>query len=540
MTSLRAIRDNGPLVRLEVVCACAALSRWALTILVGLYAIAHAGAAAVGIAALVRMLPAAIATPWLSARVDRSAKRTMLLASLTVRWTALVAMVIAVAATAPLALLLVLAAGYGIADAVHDPAQAALFPAIARTPTELAASSAVWSTLDNAGFLTGSLLVGALTALVDLTAGFAACAIVIGAATVITRGLPPDAPLAPLEAGRAVDELADGARAIARDRELQLLIAVHGATMLIEGACDVLSVVAAVSLLGLGEQGAGWLSAAWGAGAVVGCLALAARFDHRRLLGGLGGGLVLGGVPLIAMAAWPHAAGALAAFAALGVGFGIVEVAVLTLTQRLVAADTLGRVHGAYQVITIAATAAGGVGTSALVSLLGIRGAFIATGVILPLVTIAARSRLRALTPQITPPDARFRRLRELDIFAPLPVATVETIAVRARSETVAAGTVITREGDPGETFYVIDAGTVEVERGGTRLGTQHEGSYFGEIALLHNTRRTATVRAAEQVSVLAIDSEEFLAAVNAYPHSRRAAEHAARTRLATTAPETL
>jgi CRP-like cAMP-binding protein len=115
----------------------------------------------------------------------------------------------------------------------------------------------------------------------------------------------------------------------------------------------------------------------------------------------------------------------------------------------------------------------------------------------------------------------------------------LETIAVRARSHAIAAGTVIIREGDPGDTFYVIDAGTVEVEHGETRLCTHHEGSYFGEIALLHDIRRTATVRAIDRVSVLAIDSEEFLAAVNTYPHSRRAAEHTVSTRLGTTSPQT-
>ena len=115
--------------------------------------------------------------------------------------------------------------------------------------------------------------------------------------------------------------------------------------MFVQAIVDVLLVVAAITLLDMGEQGAGWLSAAWGAGGVLGGVVAAVLIGRRRLAGLMAGGLVLGGLWLVG-AVWPEAGAAVALFVALGLGFGVLEVTLLTLTQRLIPSDVLARVYG--------------------------------------------------------------------------------------------------------------------------------------------------------------------------------------------------
>jgi len=82
----------------------------------------------------------------------------------------------------------------------------------------------------------------------------------------------------------------------------------------------------------------------------------------------------------------------------------------------------------------------------------------------------------------------------------------------------VAEGDVVIREGEPGDRFYVIEQGEVRVTRGGADLATLGPGDFFGEIALLRDVPRTATVVAGEPATLRALDREHFLAAVTGSP----------------------
>jgi CRP-like cAMP-binding protein len=122
--------------------------------------------------------------------------------------------------------------------------------------------------------------------------------------------------------------------------------------------------------------------------------------------------------------------------------------------------------------------------------------------------------------------------LAAIPIFQPLPLQTLERLASQLGELRLPAGTLILRQGDPGDRFYVIAEGEVEIE--GRRHGP---GAFFGEIALLKDVPRTATVAAATDVRLLTLEREEFIAAVTGHEPSAAAAEAIVSARLGALRP---
>jgi hypothetical protein len=299
---------------------------------------------------------------------------------------------------------------------------------------------------------------------------------------------------------------------------------------------DVLLVIAALELLDMGQGGAGWLNAGWAVGGVAGGAAATVLLRRGRLAAGMLGGCALFGLPLVAIGAWPNAALAVALLVLFGAGMGLVEVAHNTLVQRLAAADVLARVYGVEEVVEVTAAAIGALVAAALADWLGVGGAVIVAGAI-PLAALALLGRrLAQMESGIGVPEQAFTLLRRLHIFASLPMATVETLAVRARPQEFDAGVTIIAQGEAGDAFHVIGSGQVDVFVDGTYRRTQGRGEYFGEIALLRDVARTATVTATEPVSLLTLDRDEFLAGIGSHAPSRRELEGVAETRLGATA----
>lgn len=532
MKALRAVLANRDLVLLESAWASVSLVRWAQGILVALYAYAEAGATGVGVAALVRMLPATLLAPRLSVLADHHSRRLVLLASLVARTVLAAALTGVVWMDAPLAAVLTAAAAYGVADCLQRPTQAALLGVHARTPGELAAANSLWSMLDNLGFVVGAVLVGVLLTIGGPSGGFFACLLPLLVAVAAAAHLTPDVPPPPLPQEVGQDRPWEGGATIARDPQLRLLVGILGADMFVQAMLDVLLVIAALALLDMGEQGAGWLSTAWGIGGVVGGAVAAFLLARRRLAAGLIAGPVVSGLPLVAVGLFPDAALALVAMALVGLGFGMLEVMLLTLTQRLVAADMLGRVYGMQETVTAIAMALGSVAAAGIVGLAGAAGALIVVGALLPLLAISVRRRIRLLGRGDDIPEEVFRRLRSVPAFSTLPMVTVENLALRAKEQHVDAARDVVRQGEPGSAFYVIADGTVRVTEDGELRRLEHEGDFFGEIALMHRIPRTATVTAMVPTRLLVIDQDEFLAAVGAHPRTQHVLQEVASDRL--------
>ena len=533
MKLLRTTLGNRDLTRIELAWAAATLGNWAFSILLALYAYRQGGTGAVALALVVRMLPSGLAAPYTAMLVDRHSRRATLVWTSVIRTASLAGAAAAAAAGAPLGVVLVFAAVFTIANTAHRPAQAALMPQLARTPAELAAANVCWTAIDYAGFLLGSVLAGVLAGLIELDLAFAVCAAAFVLTTLVVGGLPADRRPPPLEEDAGgLAELAEGLGTVRQDPEISLLVGLYAVDSLIQGIFDVLVVIAAIELLGLGETGAGWLNAAWGAGGVLGAVAALALLGRGRLASGVTAGMAAAGLSLVAMGAWPEAAAAIALLVVAGVGFALLDTALLTLTQRLAADDVLGRVFGVQETIEVVAMALGSVVAAGLVELLGVDGAIIAAGAVLPVVALLTARRLVSSEAGAQVPERIFGLVRRLPLFAPLPIAVQENIALRLSERSFGAGDPIVTQGEVGHSFFVIADGEVDVQVDGAPRRRQHAGDFFGEIALLRDVPRTASVSAVGPVTVLVIDRVEFLAGVGGHPRSADAAERAARERL--------
>ena len=224
-------------------------------------------------------------------------------------------------------------------------------------------------------------------------------------------------------------------------------------------------------------------------------------------------GAALAGAPLVVVTTGGKAA-ALLLLAASGVGNTVFDIAGRCLLPRAVSTDTLGRIFGLQEAACMAGLAAGAIVAPAMLALAGRAGAFAIGGALLPALTLAGWRRLTALD-AVAPDTARVAAMiRHLPLFAPLPAAALASVAAAFERLRVRGSSVVIREGDPGDRFYVIDTGEVQVSIGGIAVRTMGPGTSFGEIALLNNVPRTATVTAAGPVTLLALDREEFLAAV--------------------------
>jgi MFS family permease len=534
MKQLRAMFANPHLARVEAAWATASLGNWAFSILLALYAYRQGGTGAVAVALAVRMLPAGLAAPYAAVLADRHSRRSVLVWTSALRAGTLLAAAAAAAFGAPLGAVLILATLFTVAGTAHRPAQAALMPQLARTPAELAVANVGWSAIDYAGFLLGSLLAGVLVGLTGLDVAFAACAALFAATTLIVRALPADVRPPPLDApAGGIAEIAAGIRTVRRHPEMRLLVSVYGVNHLVQGVFDVLIVISAIELLGLGESGAGWLNAAWGIGGVLGGSASLALLSSGRLAKGLVAGLALAGLAFAAVGAWPEAGAAAPLLVAMGVGFALIEAALLTLTQRLAPDDVLARVFGLQETIQTVGVGLGAVVAVALVALLDVRGAVLAAGPVLPLAALVIAGRVATWEAAARVSERVFGLVRGLPLFAPLPIAMLENIALRLHERSYDDAEPIVVQGQFGHAFFVINEGQVQVKVDGMPRRRLGPSDFFGEIALLRDVPRTATVTAVGPVSALVIEREQFLAGVGGHARSAIAAEAVARDRLA-------
>jgi MFS family permease len=511
---------------------------WALTVVLGVVAFRDGGATAVGIVALIRMLPSALIAPFATAVADRVRRDRVLIWIGVTRAAAVGAAAVVMAVDLSTVFVYVLAVIATIPFTAFRPAHSALLPALCETPTELTAANASRGLLDSASTLVGPLLAALLLgisgpeAVFVLTAGLSLWSALL-VSLIDYEPAPRETPPAPI---RIAADTADGLRAIAAQSDVTMLFGLGAVQAVTRGALNVFIVVVAIELLGTGEPGVGVLTAAVGVGAVFGSLGASVLVGSRRLAAYTGVGIALWGTPLAVIGVFPAELLALVMLAIVGAGNALVDLGYFTLFPRLMPDEVLARVFGALESLVALAVGLGSIITPLLIHLFGIRGALVAIGLMTPVIVALAWSRLVKVDEGLGAQADIIERLREVTMLRPLPVSTIEHLARNVREESVEPGETVIEQGHVGESFYVIVTGEVEVRENGSLLRVLSDGDSFGEIALLRKVPRTMTVRARTPLALYALDRRHFVPTVSGYSESAAAAETVVETRLAASA----
>jgi len=299
----------------------------------------------------------------------------------------------------------------------------------------------------------------------------------------------------------------------------------------VNGAFGVLIAVSALQLLDLGSGGVGYLNAAVGVGGLIGGLASLGLVGHRRLATTFGIAVAGTGGPLLLLGWIPTTVAALVAFALIGFANIVCDVSGYTILQRGTPSDVLARVFGVLHSLFYATVALGAVLTPPLIHWLGVRWTLVIVGSLLPILAVLTRASLVRLDTEPGDPR-RLELLQAIPIFSPLSPPVLEQLAARLTPVHASAGEEIIRLGDHGDRFYVVNSGEVEILVDGEPPRREGEGEYFGEIALLRDVPRTATVRAASDVDLFALDRDDFLPAVTGHAASSQAADAVIGSRL--------
>ena len=461
------------------------------------------------------MVPSAFVAPFIAVVSDRYRRERILVVLHLVRALACVgaaATLIVDASTVVVYILAVLAA---VPLAAHRPCHLALAPLLARTPRELAASNVAALTFESAALLLGPAGAALLLAVSGPAAVFGACAVASFLSFVAIAGVHPSiVGEPPAKRAGVVLELRVGAQALARNPPVRLVVALFGAQAFVRGALGVLLVVAAIDLLGMGESGVGILTAAFGVGGVLGALAGISLVGGGRLGRPFQLALAGWGLPLVAFGLWPASAIAVVCLSLTGVANSLLDVSGFTSMQERADEKMIGRIFGLLELVGIAAVGIGSLLAPLAVEPLGTRGTLIAAGALLVALAAIAHGPLGHIDDGVDVRAAELELLGRASVFAPLPYPALRRLAASLGEQRAEPGEFILRQGDEGDVVYVIVQGRVSVTRDGEPLRDLGPADVFGELALLLDVPRTATVVATEPVVLRTLAREPFLAAV--------------------------
>ncbi|HEY1358910.1 MAG TPA: cyclic nucleotide-binding domain-containing protein, partial [Thermoleophilaceae bacterium] len=382
--------------------------------------------------------------------------------------------------------------------------------------------------------LAGPAIAGVLLGIGGPEAAIGFFAAGLGGSTLLVAGLGRAADVAPAaDAAEGIRAQATaGFRALSSLPGAGSLVAVMAMQFVLIGALDVLAVVLALNVLDLGSSAAGYLTAAFGAGGVLGAGLALGLVGKRTLLPAIVGAAAAWGVAFALVGVWKLAVPAFLFLAAAGAARALLDVAGRTLLQRAAPPEALARVFGLLEGLLMLGLAVGSLSVPVLIHAAGAGAAFAVVGLSLPALALVRVDALRRIDAGVHAPVEELAVLRGSTIFAALPGPELEGLARSLRLCTYAAGEPVMSEGEPGDSFYLVKRGTLDVTQGGRQLNWLGAGDGFGEIALLHDVPRTATVTARTDVELWELERAPFLAAVTGHVRASEAAARISRQRM--------
>jgi predicted MFS family arabinose efflux permease len=513
--AVRTVFTEPDLARLQLGWFATNAGKWAFLVAGLVLAYDAGGTTAVGLLSLVRYLTPTVLAPLAGLPAARWRPERVLLAATVARTVAVALGVVVLATGAPLWSLFAVVGLEAGAGAFTRPLHMGLLPSVSRSPEQLVAANVTSSAAEGLGTFVGPavaglLLVaaGPLAVVVAVFGTYAVGVAAIAGVHVATVGLVGRSRVA------VRPQLAAGVRAVIELPGPRLIFVGILTQTFVRGLLTVLTVAAAIELLGMGDPGVGALNAALGVGGLIGASAAIILVGRPRLGPAFVLALAAWGAPIVVIGLVPDAAIALGAMLAIGISNSLLDVAGFTLAQRTSPNAQRVAVMGLLDAAANAGVTLGAVTAPVLIVLVGLPGALVVTGAILPAAALVMWPAMRRVDETRDASGRQTGLIRGVPLFAPLSMAVVEHLADASVRVDFPAGAWVLREGEAGDRFFIIDQGHAEVSQGTTLIRTVGPGDGVGEIALMRDIPRTASVRAVTPVRAWALDRASFLESV--------------------------
>jgi MFS family permease len=487
----------------------------------------NGGATAAGLVVAIQLIPAAVLAPLVTAAGDRFPRHLVLSVGFAVLAVCAAAISATLAADAGLVLVYAGAAVFTVVLVSFPGAVASLLVHHARTPTQLMHWN-IWQSFARAGgVLTGPLVTALLLAITEPAVVFgatgAACALT--AATIHVRLPRDDRETSTVRLRAIVVDAIEGVRYVATERTPRRVIGFISATGLLVGGLDVIFVAIAFDQLGRGGSVSAALTAAFAAGALVAAAAISRRRRWRLTTLTTLGALLLS-IPLVVLGELDRLGPVMALIAVLGAGNALVEIGGHTMLQRACSEAATSRAFGVLDSTLLLSTSIGATAAGVILSNTDLATflVWLGAGSAATLAGLSAALR-HAERQAIAPADAEMvEALRTVTFLAPLPLPTLERLVRGLERRDVPAGCRLITEGDDGDEFFVLLSGAADVATVQGLSRRLNAPSSFGEVALLHESPRTATVTTTEPSCLAVIRRTEFLDAIKRSAASHRGA----------------
>ena len=533
--SFTAVFRNPALRRINLALAASVIGDWAYSVAVAVWVFREHGAAALGFFGVARYVTMAVLGPLMATFADRFPKRLVMVLSDIARAMSVVAGAVVIATDGPAVLVYALGLLTSIFSLAFRPAQSALLPRLATEPQQLTSANVVSSTIESLGFFVGPAIAGFLLAIADVEVVYLvnAASFVVSALLLSRLVEPPAAAAAAADDEQGDDDsggglfrdAAAGFAVIRRNRNLLLVAGLMAAQTVVAGASLVYEVSIALDLLEMGESGLGLLDAVLGVGGIIGGFVVLVLARRGRLASDFGIGVILWAAPLLLIAAVPSLGTTLVAMFLIGLANSMVDVNAYTIVQRVAPPEVMGRVFGALESLLTVGMALGALVMPLLIELVGLRTGLVIVGGTVTFIGLAGFAGLRRIDETALAP-AGLALVRGVPLLTVLPPPVQERLAHVLVPSIVPAGEVVFREGDRGDRFWIIERGDAIVSIDGEAVRLLRAGDSFGEIALLRDVPRTATIQAGDGDLVLqGLDRDEFLPAVTGHGEASEVAD---------------
>lgn len=493
---------------------------WLATII---YAYDRGGVDEAGVVGFLLLGPAILVAPFAAFAADRFESGKVLAAGYAIQAASMIATGALIAASAPALLVYLVAAIAATSVTLTRPALGVVLPASTHTPADLTAANVIVGFVEYVGMFVGPAVAGLLVRASGTELPFLVFGVALVVSTLLALGLDTPPPLERDRTAGPVADTIDGLRALRREPKVQLMIVVVSISALVVGAIDVL-VVATADRLDGDTARAGLFGMAFGLGAVLGSVCTVVLVGRARLTPFIA--TAIGGMGLL-LAFLPNATTALAAVAlygAMGIGESVSHIASNTLIQRVAPSDVAGRFFGAAEGVRTFVIGVGSLAVGAAVAWWGYEDGLLVAGSVVTLALLCCIGGVFRIDRGAVVPDERVLELIGGDpVFASLPAPVIERLVADAERRHAPAGHPVITEGELGDHYFIIDRGDVEVTMAGTFVRRLGPGKAFGEIALVRDVARTATVTASTDTEVIAIARTPFLRAVTGQQRSASA-----------------